>query len=176
MNTPFYSCIFDKSITDSYCWTISKNNYFIVGGAFPVNNCNIRFKMLKEKIENMGVTFGELEKREGSFINLIKGIVSVCTGKNRAYLIGEAAGMISPSSLEGISYSMESAKILAEIINHDCNNIKSKYFINSLGIRIRLLLKIFKMPFMYNRILRKLLMKSGLKTLKRQASDSYPGL
>jgi flavin-dependent dehydrogenase len=89
------------------------------------------------------------------------------TGKNGAYLAGEAAGMISPSSLEGISYSMESAKKLAEVINKNYNHIGFKYFMGTLGIRIKLLLKILKMPFIYNKILRKLIMQSGIKTIKR---------
>jgi flavin-dependent dehydrogenase len=170
INSPFYSCIFDKHITDSYCWTISKDNYFIIGGAFPVNNSNKRFEELKEKIKNMGISFGELVKREGCFINLNNGRICICTGKNGAYLIGEAAGMISPSSLEGISYAMESAKILAEIINHDCNNnyIDHKYFIKTLGIKLRLLFKMIKKPFMYNKLFRMLVMKSGIKTIKNK--------
>jgi flavin-dependent dehydrogenase len=166
INSPFYSCIFDKNITDSYCWTISKDGYFIIGGAFPINNSNARFEILKEKVKNMGISFGELVKREGCFINLNRGKVSICTGKNRAYLIGEAAGMISPSSLEGISYSMESANILAKIINDGCNNIGNKYFKKSLGIRIRLIFKMLKKPFMYNKVLRKFVMKSGIKTIR----------
>ena len=47
-NSPFYSCIFDKSITDSYSWTISKDNYLIIGGAFPIKVSNII--MFKQKI------------------------------------------------------------------------------------------------------------------------------
>ncbi|MDR1106867.1 MAG: hypothetical protein LBL44_10970, partial [Treponema sp.] len=166
-NSPFYSCIFDREITDSYCWTISKDNYFIIGGAFPVKDVNIRFERLKEKMKNTGICFGELVKREGCFVYLNKGLTSTCTGKNGLYLIGEAAGMISPSSLEGISYSMESAKKLAEIINSDFDNIGYKYFMGTLGIRIKLLFKIFKMPFMYNKFLRKIIMKSGIKTIKK---------
>jgi flavin-dependent dehydrogenase len=166
-NSPFYSCIFDSHITDSYCWTISKDSYFIIGGAFPTDNGNERFNKLKEKVKASGVSFGELVKREGCLINLHRGGVSICTGKNGAYLIGEAAGMISPSSLEGISYAMESAKILAEIINGDCNNIGRIYFIKSWGIRIRLFLKMIKKPFMYNKVLRMLVMKSGIKTINK---------
>ncbi|MCL2801040.1 MAG: hypothetical protein FWD28_04700 [Treponema sp.] len=78
--------------------------------------------------------------------------------------------MISPSSLEGISYSMESARILAEVINKDLKNIANitnRYFIKTLGIRKKLFLKIFKMPFMYNKFLRKLVMKSGIKAIKK---------
>jgi len=166
-NSPFYSCIFDKEITDSYSWTISKDNYFIIGGAFPIEDSSRKFDMLKEKVKINKISFGESVKREGCFVYLNKGLRSTCTGKNGAYLIGEAAGMISPSSLEGISYSMESARILAEIINEGLNNIGYKYFMRTFGIRIKLILKIFKMPFMYNRILRLLIMKSGLKAIKR---------
>jgi flavin-dependent dehydrogenase len=166
-NSPFYSCIFDKEITDSYCWTISKNNYFIIGGAFPIEDSNMRFELLKKKIKKSGIIFEKLVKREGCFVYLNKGITSTCTGKDGAYLIGEAAGMISPSSLEGISYSMDSAKILSEVLNNNYNKISHKYFMGTLGIRIKIILKILKMPFMYNVILRKLVMKSGLKTIKK---------
>ena len=166
-NLPFYSCIFDKEITNSYCWTISKDNTLIIGGAFPTDDCNARFELLKEKIKTRGITFGNRVKREGCFVYLNKGLMSTCTGKNGAYLTGEAAGMISPSSLEGISYSMESARILAGIINGGLNNIGYKYFVKTFGIRIKLILKVLKIPFMYNRILRYLIMKSGLKAIKR---------
>jgi hypothetical protein len=52
MNSPFYSCIFDEDITDSYCWTISKDSFFVIGGAFPISKSNMRFEMLKEKRKN----------------------------------------------------------------------------------------------------------------------------
>jgi flavin-dependent dehydrogenase len=165
--TPFYSCIFDREITDSYCWTISKDNYLIIGGAFPVIDCNKKYEKLKERIKNSGINFEKLIKREGCFVFLNKGFMSTCTGKKGAYLIGESAGMISPSSLEGISYAMESSKILAEIINEGLNHVAYKYFIRTLGIKIKLISKIFKMPFMYNRFLRMLIMKSGIKTVRR---------
>jgi flavin-dependent dehydrogenase len=165
-NTPFYSCIFDKKITNSYCWTISKDNYFVIGGAFPVKNCNAKFEKLKEKIKSRGLSFEKLIKKEACFVILNRGFFDICTGKNGAYLIGEAAGMISPSSLEGISYSMESAIILAKLINKDINRIGNRYFIKTLGIRAKLLVKILKRPFMYNRLLRYMVMKSGMRTIK----------
>ena len=170
-NSPFYSCIFNKEVTDSYSWTISKDSCFIIGGAFPTNGCNARFELLKEKIKNQGVTFEKLIKREGCFVYLNKGLFSTCTGKNGAYLIGESAGMISPSSLEGISYSMESAKILADIINRNFDKIAFRYYFKTLGIRIKLLLKIVKMPFMYNRFLRAMVMKSGIMAIKKKTDQ-----
>jgi flavin-dependent dehydrogenase len=75
--------------------------------------------------------------------------------------------MISPSSLEGISYSMESADILAQVINKSLKGIARRYYWKTVKIRLRLILKIFKMPFMYNRLLRFLVMKSGIKAIKK---------
>ena len=165
-NSPFYSCIFDSKITDSYCWTISKDNYLVVGGAFPVKNSLHRFEMLKDRIKSQGIPTENPLRKEVCFVFINKGLGSTCTGKDGAYLIGEAAGMISPSSLEGISYSMESAKIIAEVINKSLARIAQRYFWKTFGIRIKLLLKRFKMPFMYNRLFRFFIMKSGLKSIR----------
>lgn len=165
--SPFYSCIFDREITNSYCWTISKDNSFIIGGAFPVKDCNNKFELLKQKVLEQGISFKKLIKREGCFVFLNQNPFSTCTGRSGAYLIGEAAGMISPSSLEGISYSMKSAKILAGIINKNSNHIGRRYFFGAMGIRFNLMLKIFKRPFMYNSFLRWLVMKSGIKAIRK---------
>jgi flavin-dependent dehydrogenase len=166
-NSPFYACIFDRRITDSYSWTISKDAYLIVGGAFPRDAGAGRFEALKEKLRESGIALGKPVKREGCFVCLNKGLRAACTGKDGAYLIGEAAGLISPSSLEGISYAMESAGRLAETINESDEDIGRRYFLRTLRIRVKLLLKILKFPFLYNGILRKLIMKSGIKSIRR---------
>jgi len=171
--SPFYSCVFDRTLTDSYCWTISKDKHFIIGGAFPTTGSGQKFEMLKEKIKHRGIAFAKSVKKEACFVYLNKSLTSTCTGKNGAYLVGEAAGMISPSSLEGISYAMDSAKLLAEILNGNTENaglpdnvsIARKYFRKSLGIRVKLFLKLFKMLFMYGRILRAIVMKSGVRAI-----------
>lgn len=165
---PFYSCVFDKKITNSYCWTISKDNSLIIGGAFPSKDSSRKFEMLKERIKKTGIFFDKLIKREGCFVFLNKGFMDTCTGKNGAYLTGESAGMISPSSLEGISYSMKSAKILAEVLNKGLKHIGYKYFMKTLCIRIKLIFKVLKMPFMYNRFLRMLIMKSEIKAIRNK--------
>lgn len=40
----------------------------------------------------------------------------VSLGRDGAFLIGEAAGFISTSSFEGISFAMDSARLLAEVL------------------------------------------------------------
>lgn len=162
---PIYTSIFDNKLTDSYCWTISKNGYFIVGGAFPKDKAVENFDLLKRKLKNYNYEFGDFLKKEGCYVYLSNKLNGICVGKNSVFLVGEAAGFISPSSLEGISYAMESGYILAKSLN---NNLYAKdYGRKTLKIRIKLFLKILKRPFMYNKILRYLVMKSGISSINK---------
>jgi len=185
---PIYSCVFDKDITDSYCWSISKDGYFILGGAFPqasLHQCRVkvsannpprgtkgctspkqRLNLLKERMQTQGVTLGEPIKTEACLVSMPRGVRDFCVGRDNAFLIGEAAGLISPSSLEGISYALNSGYALAQILNSGCNNPVWKFRVKSIPIRLRLLLKYLKSPFMYNPFLRKIVMKSGIKSIK----------
>lgn len=162
---PFYSCIFDSDITDSYCWSISKDGYFILGGAFPKNVGKQRFSLLKEKLQKQGFSFGEALKTEACLVSMPHGIRDFCVGKDRAFLIGEAAGFISPSSLEGISYALNSAYELAKVFNSGNINPIWKISLKLIPMKIKLLLKYLKLPFMYHPFLRKLIMKTGFNSI-----------
>ena len=56
---PFYSCIFDNSITNCYSWSISKDGYFIFGGAYPMKDGQTRFTTLKENMSAFQFQFGK---------------------------------------------------------------------------------------------------------------------
>ena len=165
--TPIYTSIFDNSLTSSYGWTINKDDYFIIGGAFPKDKCDERFEKMKQKVKDKGFNFSKKVKREGCFVYLSDSNNSVCTGKDNLYLIGEAAGMISCSSLEGISYAMESAYILAKILNKNLLGQNKTYKIKTFKLRTKLKIKILKRPFMYNKFLRKLVMLSKLQAIEK---------
>jgi flavin-dependent dehydrogenase len=164
--TPFYSCVFDAEITDSYCWSISKDGFFILGGAFPKRDGKRRFALLKEKLHRSGFTFGEAVKTEACLVAMPRGIRDFCPGRGGAFLIGEAAGFISPSSLEGISYAMNSAHMLAATLNSESKNPARRYRVKTIPLRIKLTLKHLKAPFMYNRVLRGIVMRLGIKSIK----------
>jgi len=163
--TPFYSAIFDREITNSYCWSVSKDGNFILGGAFPIKLGKERFALLKEKLQARGFNLGEPLKTEACLVSMPRGIRDFCVGRGGAFLIGEAAGFISPSSLEGISYALNSACELAKILNSDCANPVWKFRRKSIPIRVKLLMKYLKSPFMYNSFLRKIIMKSGIGSI-----------
>jgi flavin-dependent dehydrogenase len=163
--SPLYSCIFDSDITDSYCWSISKDGFFILGGAFPAKNSKNKFELLKKKLKQHGFTFSEPLQTEACLISMPRGLRDFCVGNDGAFLLGEAAGFISPSSLEGISYALNSAYDLALILNSRYKNPNWAYRIKTLPIRGKLLIKRMKSPFMYWPILRKCVMKIGLKSI-----------
>jgi len=164
--SPFYSCIFDSDITRSYCWSISKDGFFILGGAFPLKDGKNKFELLKTKLKQQGFEFAEPVKTEACLVSLPRGLRDFCVGYRGAFLLGEAAGFISPSSLEGISYALNSAYELAVIFNSRHKNPNRAYRVKTLPIRLKLLVKCFKVPFMYWPFLRKYVMKSGLKTIR----------
>lgn len=163
--TPFYACLFDSDITDCYCWTVSKDGCFILGGAFPMDNARGRFELLKTKLEQRGFSFGEPMRTEACLVSRPTGLRSFCTGDDSAFLVGEAAGYISPSSLEGISYALNSAHALADVLNGSDKHRGRHYRQKTRAYRIGLLLKNLKSPAMYQPFLRKIIMKSGLRKI-----------
>ena len=163
---PFYSCIFDREITKSYCWTVSKDGRMLLGGAFPIKSGRRDFERLKEKLTENGFRLSSPIRREACLVSFPKRPRDFFTGGDGAFLVGEAAGFISPSSLEGISYALNSAFILSEILNGGGSEPNKKYRAKTRGIRLRLMIKKLKSPFMYNPFLRRLVMRSGLKSIK----------
>lgn len=165
-SSPSYTCIFDHGITHSYCWGISKDGYFILGGAFPKKLGKQNFEHLKEKISKQGLALGEPVKTEACLLSQPRKLRDFCVGADRAFLLGEAAGFISPTSFEGISYALSSASLLAKILNSGCRNPVFAYKVKTFPMRIKLLLKYVKYPFLYFSFLRRIVMKSGMKSLK----------
>mgnify|MGYP003293298364 CR=1 FL=1 len=162
---PFYSCIFDSKNTDCYSWSISKDGYFIFGGAYPIENGREAFNNQKKKLTEKGFVFGEPVKTEGCLVLRPESFRQFFMGKGNAFLIGEAAGLISPSSLEGISSAIISGMALAEAFESGKNILKT-YKRKTSTLRRKLIFKNLKVPFMYNKFIRFFVMKSGLLTIE----------
>lgn len=163
---PFYSCIFDNEISDCCSWSVSKDDYFIFGGAYPRKDCRKLFEEQKKRMEKFGFRFGTPLKTEACVVLRPKNPFCITCGKDNVFLIGEAAGFISPSSLEGISFAIKTAQLLADALLSENGNTNRKYFWKSMKLRIKILTKIFKCPFMYNPLLRYLVLKSRFFTIK----------
>lgn len=162
---PFYSCVFDEKNTDCYSWSISKDNVFIFGGAYPKQGGRERFEAQKQALEGHGIHFGKAIKTEACVVLRPARPGDLCCGRDGAFLIGEAGGFISPSSLEGISSAINTARCLATVLNSRCESPNKAYLRATRAIRAKLTLKIMKCPFMYFPPLRRLVMRSGLETI-----------
>jgi len=165
--TPFYSCIFDKITTDTYAWGLTKDNYFIFGGAFN-KNARAKFETLKDKLELHGFKLKNPVKTEACLVAYPKG--KYCLGGDGAFLIGEAGGFVSPSSFEGISFALRSAKILAYILESEIKNPHKNphkaYKRATKEIRQTLFFKSAKAKIIYSPFWRKLILKSGISSIK----------
>ena len=168
--TPFYSCVFDPQVTDSYAWGLSKDGYFVFGGAFAIKTGKKDFEALKEKLKAYDFRLENPVKTEACLVLRPKGLNNYCCGADNAFLVGEAAGFISPSSLEGISYAIESGHLLAQCLNRG-GDVNQSYRRATRKIRLALFLKNCKRPFMYQPFLRKQVMKSGFSAITMHSRD-----
>lgn len=157
-----YACFFDERLTDCYGWAVSKDKRIVFGAAFPVKNSKQAYETLLARAREAGFDFGKPVLTEACRVLRPEGPGDFVLGDGAgAFLIGEAAGFVSPSSLEGISYALDSAEILAGTLlggNATLENYKKA----TRKLRLKLLGKILKNPFMYHPVLRTLVMKSGL--------------
>jgi flavin-dependent dehydrogenase len=164
---PYFTSIFDRNITDYYCWTIPKGDCLVIGAALQPREMTLeKFRLLKETLKSKGFQFGKTVRREGAFILRPMETAHLFTGKERIAFIGEAAGWISPSSAEGISYAFRSARALAEALHATPDGFEKRYRKKTRDLRRNIFLKILKSHFIFNPTLRKLVMDSGLQSVK----------
>lgn len=165
-NLDYYGAIFDSDITDFYSWTIPKENYLILGTALiPDDKVNKKFELLKEKILNYGFKLDRSFRRNSAYLLRPNCREQICIGNENIALIGEAAGFISPSSAEGLSYAFRSSLALAKALKDGINGYHDLYLINIKSLMRNILVKNIKSPAMYNKYLRKLIMKSGFLSI-----------
>ncbi len=118
MGDSYYGAVFEESLTDFYGWTIPKGDVTLVGAAFPVGaDVPARFERFVEHVRAAGFRFGDELRRDGAMILRPSSPVHVQFGRAGVALLGEAAGCISPSSAEGISYAMRSGRLLASALD-----------------------------------------------------------
>lgn len=165
---PFYSCIFDPKTSESCSWSIFKDDYFIFGGCFLPKGCQEAFGEQKRRLEQrVGFKFGKPVKTEACRVLRPRKPRDFTLGSGGAFLIGEAAGFISPSSFEGFSSAFLSGSLLAAAFLKGTTDkeILSSYRKSTRSLRFKLLLKSAKRWFMYTPISRRIIMKTGFGSI-----------
>ena len=165
---PFYSCVFDRATSRFCSWAISKDDILIYGGVFEPNGCREAFEAQKQRLPKPDFDLRTPICTEACAVLRPEGTRQFCLGHDDAFLIGEAAGFISPTSFEGISWAITSAALLADALAAGPENAAKRYRTATRSLRAKLYLKQAKAPFMYNRALRNLILRSGLRAVKLQ--------
>lgn len=163
---PYYTSIFDKDITNFYSWIIQKEDVLLVGSAIPIKaDVNKRFRRFIYKLKKQNLIQGKAYKKTGTLIMRTRkeGQITACRGQ--IALVGEAAGLISPSSAEGISYALRSSSMLAKSINKQGIDFEESYLKKIQQLKINLFIKNIKVIIMYNKLFRKIIMKSRILSM-----------
>lgn len=137
----------------------------IFGGVFEKEKCRAHFEEQKQRLEEYGFALEKPVYTEACAVGCPRRFKHLFCGEKGAFLIGEAAGFISPSSYEGISWAIRSAEALAEALHPRCTHPERAYRRRTILLRGQLMLKVLKRPFMYAPILRAAVMKSGLSAV-----------
>ena len=157
---PHHAAIFDRFVTDFYSWVIPKGNRILVGSAIPDgDDIKLKFAKLKADLASEGFDLSRPVHRSGAKLLRPRPFGSVFAGKGKVYLVGEAAGLISPSSAEGISYAIRSAMLLGETLLSGGH--LAQYDKSLRKLKLEISLKSAKSPIMYGPFLRGLVFRSG---------------
>jgi len=168
---PYFTSIFDHNITDYYCWTIPKGNYLLIGAALPYKKQTAeKFARLKATLSRYGVPFGKTIFKEGTLILRPLKQNQLFVGKQGIAMLGEAAGWISPSSAEGISYAFRSALMLADALHSSPDGFEKRYHEKTAKLRKNIFLKNLKSSVIFNPLLRKWIMNIGIQSIRIRKS------
>ncbi len=158
-----YVAMFDSEVSDFYSWIIPKDGEVIFGSAIEEGQDIHRLHALqKQKLGTYGYDLNTPSRREGCYLLRPMGGRDVTLGEGQVALVGEAAGLISPTSAEGISHAMRSAEALGRAIAEDKEQYMARYVRYIKPLRRTITYKMLKYPAMYHRYLRRMIFKSGI--------------
>ncbi len=161
-----FGVFFDSRITDYYSWLIPKDDTILIGGAFAEHGSpREKFKKLLQGVESLGYPLGKRVSINACYL-IRPRLRDIKTGRARVALIGEAAGFISPSSAEGISYAYRSAVALAKASENTLDGWNIRYSKFVLTLKFNVFIKSIKGIFMYGAALRNLIFRLRIGSIK----------
>ncbi|MFA6049248.1 MAG: FAD-dependent monooxygenase [Candidatus Micrarchaeia archaeon] len=117
--------VYDDSITDYYSWVIPKGDEVLVGTALRFGEQH-KFSKFVKKLKALGFSW-KRKKMEAALLSRPMSVEDLAFGENGVFLVGEAAGLVSPSTGEGISFALRSALACAKAIRRAGQNPVGDY-------------------------------------------------
>lgn len=167
---PHFGALFDERLTDFYGWTVPKEDRLLVGVALPggasapgqAAEVHARFV---EAARSAGFLIGPEITRSSAPILRPTSLQQLCPGGNGVLLAGEAAGFISPSSAEGISYALRSGADLALALDAGIVGAESRYRAAVAPLAASVALRGAKGAAIYGRMTRRAIMRGGIAAI-----------
>jgi len=158
-----FVAIFDSKVSDFYSWIIPKDGGILFGTAIEEGvDATTHHNLQKERLKHYGYHLENPTKKEGCYLLRPYHSQELNLGHDTIALIGEAAGFISPTSAEGISYAIISAQMLSLALKEDKNNFLPLYHRNAKPLKKNIDNKMKKYPTMYNKTIRKWILTLGI--------------
>lgn len=168
---PFYGAVFDESLTDFYGWTVPKADSVLVGAAFrPGRDAARRFDAFVSRLDRLGWDLGREIDRAAAPLLRPAAPWHVSVGAGRFALVGEAAGFISPSSAEGISFALRSAALLGWAIEPGVDGALARYRQAAVPLAVEVCGRMGKSIGLYGSLTRRAALLSGLGSIRPQES------
>jgi flavin-dependent dehydrogenase len=117
MRSAAHEVVFARSLTDFYAWAIPKESGVLIGSAFGnTRGARGRFEtVLTVMRRSLGLEGPELS-RSARMLSRPSRARDLFAGEGRVLLAGEAAGLVSPSSGEGLSFAFLSGAFAGEAL------------------------------------------------------------
>jgi flavin-dependent dehydrogenase len=139
----------------------------LVGAAFPTgDDVPACFDRFVERVRAHGFRFGSELSREAAMILRPASPAHVYLGSGSVVLVGEAAGLISPSSAEGISYAMRSGRVLAGALEMGLDNVAHRYHRMAAPLVADVSARVLKSSAVYTPFIRRILMTTGIGAIR----------
>jgi flavin-dependent dehydrogenase len=133
-----HEVLFSSRHTDFYAWAIPKSNSVLLGSAFSYpRRARARFEEIYTIMRRYLGLSGSVISRSARYLTRPHAPRDLFAGDCRVLLAGEAAGLVSPSSGEGISFALESGLAAGRAVG--CASPSSAYaeVFSNLAHRVR---------------------------------------
>jgi len=159
----YYGAVFAPSLTDYYGWTVPKAGSILVGGAcVPGAGTVSRFDELVRLVRAGGAPAGPEVSRVSAPLLRPSHPRHIVLAGDRVALVGEAAGLVSPSSGEGISYALRSGAALARALESGLDGAEVRYRREAAMVTAGVAMRMGKSSVVYSGATRRAIMRSGL--------------
>ena len=116
---PFFDCVYSRRIAPAYGYgyIVPKGDVAIVGSVFFPGTKDIP-PMHERALETFRERYplGASVRREAGMAIQVRSLDDVVAGSGRILMAGEAAGLMSPSSGEGISFALNSGRLAGDAV------------------------------------------------------------